>query len=64
MIDEDIIAQFGFIELDDYIGDPGDAERERVGRSPSGRVDRGREQRRQNGRRVQSERDPWAGAGS
>ena len=26
MIDEDIIAQFGFVELDDYIGDPGDAE--------------------------------------
>lgn len=26
MIDEDIIAQLGFVELDDYIGDPGDAE--------------------------------------
>jgi len=26
MIDEDIIAQFGFVKLDQYIGDPGDAE--------------------------------------
>jgi len=26
MIDEDIIAQFGFTELDQYIGDPGDTE--------------------------------------
>jgi len=26
MIDEDIIAQLGFVELDDYIGDPGDVE--------------------------------------
>ena len=25
MIDEDIIAQFGFLSLDDYIGDPGDS---------------------------------------
>jgi hypothetical protein len=23
MIDEDIIAQYGFIDLDNYIGDPG-----------------------------------------
>ena len=26
MIDEDIISQFGYVELDDYIGDPGDSE--------------------------------------
>jgi hypothetical protein len=26
MIDEDIIAQLGFIELDDYIGDPGETD--------------------------------------
>ena len=26
MINEDIIAQFGFTELDQYIGDPGDTE--------------------------------------
>jgi hypothetical protein len=26
MIDEDIIAQFGFVKLDQYIGDPGDTE--------------------------------------
>jgi hypothetical protein len=28
MIDEDIIAHFGFLELDDYIGDPGETESE------------------------------------
>jgi len=27
MIDEDIIAQFGFTSLDDYIGDPGDTDK-------------------------------------
>jgi len=26
MIDEDIIAQYGFVELDQYIGDPGDTD--------------------------------------
>jgi hypothetical protein len=26
MIDEDIIAQLGFVELDQYIGDPGSVE--------------------------------------
>ena len=26
MIDEDIISQLGFIELDDFIGDPGDSK--------------------------------------
>ena len=26
MIDEDIIAQYGFLSLDEYIGDPGDSE--------------------------------------
>jgi hypothetical protein len=26
MIDEDIIAQLGFIDLDNYIGDPGDID--------------------------------------